>query len=356
MYSLLITFALIATLFSFLCSLWEAVLLSITPSYAQAMITDGHATGKRLQEFKDNIDRPLAAILSLNTAAHTIGAVGVGSQASIIWAEANPLITSVAVPVVMTLVILILSEIVPKTIGANHWQKLTPFTVNSVVVVIYLLYPLVWLGQFLTQWLKKDKSQSVFSHAEFLALAEIGVEEGQVEAAYPEIIGNLLSLGAAQAKDVLTPRTVVVTASQDQSIRDFYRNHKNLPFSRIPLTRAGDSDVITGYFLKDTMLECLLHGWGSRPLRQIRHDIITVPETFTLRTLFNTFIERREHIALVVDEFGGMAGIVTMEDIIESLIGTEILDESDLVSDMRKLAREEWERHSREKGVIRYEE
>lgn len=356
MYSLLLAFFLIAIVFSFLCSLWEAVLLSITPSYAQMMFKQGGATGRRLQEFKENIDRPLVAILSLNTAAHTIGAVGVGAQAAAIWSEANPLITGVAVPIVMTMAILVFSEIIPKTIGANYWQKLARFTVNSMVVVIALLYPLVWLGQWLTQWLKKDKTQPVFSHSEFLAMAEIGVEEGHIQASHPTIIKNLLSLEETVARDVMTPRPVVMSAPEELAIGDYYEANQNLPFSRIVLTRPDDKDTVTGYILKDTMLESLLHGREGEPLKNLKHDIITVPPSFGLPELFNLFIEKREHIALVVNEFGGLDGIITLEDIIETLIGQEIIDETDQNANMREVARKEWEQHRRRHGFLEFEE
>lgn len=356
MYSLLIIFFLVALVFSFLCSLWEAVLLSITPSYARVMIRKGGTTGRRLQQFKENVDRPLAAILSLNTAAHTIGAVGVGAQASIIWAESNPLITSVAMPVAMTLGILIFSEIIPKTIGANHWQKLAPFTVNSLVVVIALLYPLVWMSQFITQWLKRDKSQPVFSHSEFLALAEIGVEEGHVGPHHPKIIHNLLNLDKTVARDIMTPRPVVMAASEAMTVEEFYEPHKNLPFSRIIMTSEQDQDAVTGYFLKDTLLEFLVHKRGHEPLKTLCHEIISVHERFKLSDLINEFIEKREHIALVVDEFGNMAGIVTLEDCIEKLMDTEILDETDLDADMRELARKKWRKRRGDPGIISFED
>lgn len=352
----MIVFFLVALVFSFLCSLWEAVLLSITPSYARVMIRQGRATGRNLQQFEENIDRPLAAILSLNTAAHTVGAVGVGAQASIIWAESHPLVTSVGMPVAMTLGILVLSEIIPKTIGANQWQKLAPFTVNSLVVVIALLYPLVWMSQFLTQWLKRDKSQSVFSHSEFLAMAEIGVEEGHMEPAHPVIINNLLSLDQTLAKDIMTPRPVVLAACESTTLEAFYESNQNLPFSRIILTSEEDRDEVVGYFLKDTLLEFLVHERGREPLSTICHEIISVHELFKLSDLINLFIEKREHIALVVDEFGNMAGIVTLEDVIETLMGTEILDESDRDVDMRELARREWRQRRREPGIIRFED
>jgi len=352
MYTLLITFFLISIVVSFLCSLWEAALLSITPSYAQVKLKEGSRIGQQLQSFKENIDRPLAAILTLNTIAHTVGAIGVGAQAAQIWAEANPMVTSVAVPAIMTLGILILSEIIPKTIGANHWQKLAPFMVNSLLVIIFLLYPLVWLTQFITRALKKDKSQSVFSRSEFLAMAEIGVEEGHVEPQQSEVIENLLLLHTVQAKDIMTPRPVVKTASEEMTIQDFFEGNKELPFSRIPLYERDSREDISGYFLKDKLHTSLLQGMASEPLKSIRREIIIIHETFSVPDLFKLFLEKREHIALVVDEFGGMAGIITTEDVIETLLGTEIIDEADHTVDMQALSREKWEQRVRKHGLV----
>ena len=352
MYNLLIIFFLLSIVISFLCSLWEAVLLSITPSYAQVKLKEGSPTGRQLQSFKANIDRPLAAILTLNTIAHTVGAIGVGAQAAKIWADANPLITSVLVPAVMTLGILILSEIIPKTIGANQWQRLAPFTVNSLKVIIILLYPLVWFAQLITSALKKDKSQSIYSHSEFLAMAEIGVEEGHVEPKQSEIIENLLRLHEVQTRDIMTPRPVVMSASEQMTIQAFYDANPNLSFSRIPLYEGDSREEITGYFLKNSLLNSLLNENGSETLGSIKREIPIVHEAYPIRDLFKLFLEQREHFALVVDEFGGMAGIVTMEDVIETLLGTEIIDEADQTVDMQALARKQWEQRARKHGLV----
>jgi CBS domain containing-hemolysin-like protein len=352
MYKLLITFFLISIIVSFLCSLWEAVLLSITPSYAQVKFNEGRSIGRQLQSFKANIDRPLAAILTLNTIAHTVGAIGVGAQAAKIWADANPLITSVLVPAIMTLGILILSEIIPKTLGANQWQRLAPFTVNSLRVAIILLYPLVWLAQFITSALKKDKSQSVYSHSEFLAMAEIGVEEGHVEPNQSEIIENLLRLHEVQARDIMTPRPVVMSASEQTTIQAFYAANPDFPFSRIPLYEGVSREEISGYFLKNSLLKSLLNGKGADKLGTIKREIIIVHESYSIRDLFKLVLEKREHIALVVNEFGGMAGIVTMEDVIETLLGTEIIDEADQAIDMQALAKKKWEQRVRKHGLV----
>lgn len=352
MYSLLIVFFLVSIVVSFLCSLWEATLLSITPSYAQLKLKEGTRTGHQLQQFKKNVDRPLAAILTLNTIAHTVGAIGVGAQAAAIWADTNPLITAVLVPAVMTLAILVLSEIIPKTFGAMHWQRLAPFTVNSLTLVIAALYPLVWLSQLITGVMKRGKERSVFSHSEFLAMAEIGVEEGHVQPQQSEIIQNLFELHAVPVKDVMTPRTVVTMAPESMTIRAFFEVNKKLPFSRIPLHEDGRNEAVTGYFMKDTMLQSLLHDMGEKPLKVLKRNITVVPVSQGIHDVFDNFLANQEQIALVVDEFGGMAGIVTMEDLIETLLGTEIIDEYDDVADMRAVARRKWEAHAKTHEII----
>jgi len=353
MYKLLITFFLVAITASFLCSLLEAVLLSITPTYARVKLKEGGRVGRQLEFFKSNIDQPLAAILTLNTIAHTVGAIGVGEQSAKIWADANPMITAVVVPTIMVLGILILSEIIPKTLGANHWQKLVPFTVSTLRVIIFLLYPLVWFSQIITRTLKRDKSQSIFSRSEFLAMAEIGVTEGVVEQQDSEIIGNLLRMVTVRAKDITTPRTVVRLASEEQTIKDFYKTAGELPFSRIPLFEGNVKEHISGYFLKAELLESLVEGKGDLTLNTIKRDITVVHDNLPISDLFNQFLENREHIALVVDEYGGMAGIVTMEDVMETLLGMEITDESDSTVDMQALARKNWEARARRIGLIK---
>jgi CBS domain containing-hemolysin-like protein len=352
MYTLLIVFFLVAIVISFLCSLWEAVLLSITPSYAQIKVQEGGALGHRLQSFKENIDRPLAAILTLNTIAHTVGAIGVGDQASKIWSEANPLITSLLIPVLMTLAILVLSELIPKTLGANYWRELASFTARSLALIIKLLAPLVWFSQFITRALKKDEVESAFTRKDFLAMADIGAKHGVFEQQESEILGNMLRFHAVTAKDVMTPRTVVKAASACQSIRQFFEQNRDLRFSRIPLYENDSRDHVIGYMLKDEMLASMVEGDPDAVLRSLNRSIIAVPENHPITELLNRFLAAREHIALVTDEFGGMAGIVTLEDVIETLIGAEIVDESDHTADMQVLARRHWERRARRLGLI----
>ena len=351
MLSLLIGFFALSIGFSFLCSLWEAVLLSVTPSYAQMRLSEGAPIGRHLQRFKANIDRPLAAILTLNTIAHTVGAIGVGAQATVIWADANPLITSLLIPTLMTLGILVLSEIIPKTLGAVYWKELAPFTVTSLHILLRILAPLVWMSQGVTRLLKKDKSMTVFSRNDFLAMAKLGEKEGVIARDESEIISNLLRFKTIKARDVMTPRTVVHAADQEQSIAAFHERSPDLRFSRIPVFR-DIKDHIVGYVMKNDVLEAIVGGRGEETLAQLMREILIVPEIYAIPELFRQFLSKREQIALVVDEFGGMSGIVTMEDVIETLLGMEIVDESDDIEDMQALARQVWEKRARELGII----
>ncbi|WP_421947950.1 CNNM domain-containing protein [Phaeodactylibacter xiamenensis] len=356
---MLLLFFSMSILFSFLCSIWEAVLLSITPSFVEVTYKQGTKTGQLLKTFKEDIDRPLSAILTLNTIAHTVGAIGVGSQAGKMYGDQNMVLGSFELPfsveafvgAAMTLAILILSEIIPKTLGANNWKQLSGFTVNSLNVVIFALYPLVWLSQLITRSMKKDKNKSVLSRADFSAMAEIGEKEGIFRSNESRIIHNLLRLNTIRTKDVMTPRTVVKAANQERTIQEFYDKNEKLQFSRIPVF-AESKDHINGFVLKDEILSNIIKNNGSAPLRDIMREILIINEQIPLPDLFNQLMEKREHIALVVDEFGGMAGIVTMEDVIETLLGIEIVDEQDNIEDMQLLARKNWEKRAKVLGLL----
>ena len=338
MYSLLLSFFFLALIFSFFCSLWEAVLLSITPSHARLEFQQGTRVGRYLEDFKANVDRPLAAILTLNTIAHTVGAIGVGDQAATIWAQANPWITRIAVPATMTIAILVFSEIVPKTIGALYWPYFVTFTAHSLRTLTVALAPFIWLSQYITRRLKRGTTQPVLTRTDFVAMAELGAQEGVFEEEESEMIGNLIRFKAVQAGDVMTPRTVVEVAAENDIIADYFKEAKSLPFSRIPV-HDESKDHITGYVLRTELLLALLEGRGDQRVATLRREIVAVGETYAITDLFTALRARQEHLAVVLDEFGGMAGIVSMEDVIETLLGLEIVDETDATTDMRELAR-----------------
>ncbi len=353
---LLIVFFSISILFSFLCSIWEAVLLSIRPAYTETMKKESPWVGNKIAEFKKNIDQPLAAILTLNTIAHTVGAIGVGSQASKIWADRAinifgfELSVEALVASLMTLAILIISEIIPKTIGATYWKSLSKFTVSSVQVIIWILYPLVWVSQWITKLLKKEKDKSVLSRTDFSIMADIGAREGVIREGEYKIFKNLMRFDSVRAVDVMTPRTVLVSADENTKIEDYYKELSTLRFSRIPIYN-GQVDEMTGYILKNAMLEEIINGNGAKTLSTLKREFKVVHENEKIGTIFESLIEQREQIALVVDEYGGVAGILTTEDIIETLFGLEIMDELDDTADMQKLAREQWGKRAKKMGL-----
>jgi len=355
---LLVTFFTASIFFSFLCSILEAVLLSITPAYVATQDRDNTAISKKLSRFKEDIDRPLAAILTLNTIAHTVGAIGVGAQAAVIFGSTE--IVLFGFPVInaesfiagaMTLAILIFSEVIPKTLGANNWEALTPLSIRVINLLMIVLAPMVWLSQLITKNLKKDKDKPVLSRSDFLVMSELGKDIGILKESEQKIIKNLLRFSRILIKDVMTPRIVVVAEEGSITVKDFHDRNSELPFSRIPVYQDSN-DKVTGYVLKDKILLNLVEGKGEESLNSLRRDIIISHSATPIPDLLDKFIAEKEHIALVVDEYGGTEGIVTMEDIIETLLGIEIVDEMDSAEDMRALARKNWELRARKMGLL----
>lgn len=353
---LLIIFFVLSILFSFLCSVLEAVLLSVTPSYVQVQLQEGSVTGKLLSEYKEDIDRPLSAILTLNTIAHTVGAIGVGAQAGALFGENNLNLFGTELPIsmesviasVMTLAILVLSEIIPKTIGANSWQALAPFTVRTLKILLWILKPFVWLSQRITKSLKKDKERSVLSRADFTAMAQVGEESGTLEEHESTIIKNLLEFEKLSVRDIMTPKTVLIMGRSTELLEDYYRENTPIRFSRIPIFRETRDDII-GIALKDELLQKLVESKGDMPLKDIVREVSFVQDDMPLPALFDHFTTKRDHLSMVVDNYGSVVGLVTMEDLFETLLGQEIMDEMDEVADLQKLARRKWEERFKNK-------
>ena len=345
---LLFVYLFIALFFSFLCSLLEAALLSITPSFIAAKVNENKSYARSLKKFKEEVDLPLSAILTLNTFAHTIGAAGVGAQAQKVWGNEYLSITSA----VLTLLILILSEIIPKTIGASFWKRLAPFTARTLTVLIYSpLYPFIVLSKFITKILNKQKGSAILSRAEFQAMAEIGVQEGIFKKEESQILMNLMKFNNIVVKSIMTPRTVVVASSEDTTIKNFFEKYQKIRVSRIPIYREN-IDNISGYVLKDDLMQNMIDKKWHRQLKTLSRNIMVVNEKMPIIRLFYKLIQQKEHIAMVVGEYGEMSGIVTMEDVIETLLGAEIVDELDNIEDMQKQAMQIWERRAKRLGLI----
>lgn len=344
-------------LFSFLCSIWEAVLLSITPTYITAKVNEGSKLGGILKEYKKDIDKPLSAILTLNTIAHTLGAIGVGAQAGNVFGNniINLFGLSISyesiIAALMTLCILLLSEIIPKTLGANNWKALTPFTVQSLRVLMFVLTPFVWISQILTRFLKKNKSESVLSRSDFAALANEGHAAGSLAKNEHSIIQNLLQLEDLTVNDIMTPRTVMFKAFASETVQEFYSKNTALRFSRIPLFDKNADDII-GFALKDEILEEIVKGNTTTKLGDIKRKITSIDDDTNLYDFLNKLTKEKEHIALVNDKYGSIVGVVTMEDLFETLLGIEITDESDNIADLQKYARQKWEERAKKNGLI----
>jgi len=332
---------------SFLCSILEATLLSVSHSYIAIMERKGSYTGKLLRKYKEDIDRPLSAILSLNTIAHTVGAAGVGAQAQVVFGNAYVAITSA----VLTFLILVLSEIIPKTLGATYWRKLAPFAARTLRILMVLLYPLVVMLQAITRWLSNEENIPSFSREEFGALADLGVEEGVFEEEESRIFKNLIRFNSLRVKDIMTPRTVVVGFDENLKVGDVSDNVEQLHFSRLPVY-GKERDVVTGYVLKNDLLLMMARTETETKLKELKRDILIVPEMMPLQDFFEQLMKKQEHIAIVVDEYGGFAGVVTMEDLVETLLGMEIIDEVDNIEDMQKMARKKWMERAKRLGIV----
>ena len=323
---------------SFLCSILEAGLLSVTPSHVAKLEQDRPKVGRRIRALKLHVDRPLAAILSLNTIANTAGAAGVGAEAQRLYGSQALAIASA----ILTLAILIFSEILPKTLGAMYWRRLTGFMATVLPVMIVVLLPFVWLSETITRSLKRRRTTQTFSREEFAALARVGEEQGVFDESEMRILRNLFHFGSLRTRDIMTPRTVMFSLEENTTVRDAVAERGAMIFSRIPIWKESP-DQMTGYILKDQLLLRAARDELDVPVQSFAREALMVPDTIPLPSLFEKLLDNREHIAIVVDEYGGTDGVVTMEDVLETLIGLEIVDEMDSVQDMRAMARSKWE-------------
>lgn len=347
---LLFTYLGIALVFSFLCSILEAVLLSTSSIFINMKLKEGRKYATRLDHYKKNIDLPLSAILTLNTFAHTIGAAGVGSQVQQLWGNEYLAIASI----ILTLIILIGSEIIPKTLGALYWKELSRFTVVSLRIMIYSpLYPFIIFTNFITRRLRGEKSgKSAISEPEFRAITDSVIEDGVIEDEESRILQNLMKFKSILVKSIMTPQIVIKAAEERTTIEEFYENNQDIPYSRIPVYHK-ELNQFSGFVLKDEVMEMIIEKRGEEPLKTIARPITLVNEDTPIIGLFSKLIERKAHIAIVVDEYGMVSGLVTMEDLFETLIGLEIVDELDDVVDMQVLARKNWEARAKKLGLIK---
>jgi len=332
--TLLLFYLTLAIGVSFVCSLCEAALLTLTHADAELMSRDGRRSGAALVRMKEQIDRPLAAILTLNTISHTVGAAGVGAQAIVVFGDA----WVGAVSAVLTLLILVVSEIIPKTIGASYARPLAAASTYTIVAMIWLTWPIVVALNALSRFFQASGHEAAHSREQLAVIADLASRHGVLAPSESAVLDNILRLQAVRVADILTPRTVTFTLPDTRTVAEVLAEHPTIGYTRIPVHAADNADDLTGVVLKHEIYEAALNSNAIAPLASIKRDIHYIPDTATALHALDEFARTGHHLFAVVDERGIFAGIVTLEDVIESILGTEIVDETDTVADLRALA------------------
>ena len=322
---------------SFLCSVLEATLMSTPISYITLREDEGYKPATRMKAYKQDSSRPIAAILSLNTIANTIGAAGVGRQATIIFgSEWFGLVSALT-----TILILVFSEIIPKTIGTTHWKSLMGFAASTIRVLIVILFPIVWCVEGLQKLITPKSAADVtsISREEVGAMADVAEETGELDEDENEIIQNLINIDDITASQAMTPRVVAAIAPESMSVAAFYRDRRYFHHSRIPLYDEND-EYITGYVLRMEAIQKVAEDKFDTTLGSLRREVESFQESTPIQEIWGRMVERNEQIAIIINEYGAFQGILTLEDIIETILGDEIVDERDAVEDMQQLARD----------------
>ena len=331
---LIILFLLGALSLSFLCSILEAVLLSTPMSFISMKESQGSKTASLMKQYKVNVDRPVGAILSLNTIAHTIGSAGVGAESIKVFGdEYFGLISAI-----LTLLILVFSEIIPKTIGASYWRSLAMPSTKIIHVLIFITYPLVLLSELITKVFTPKNHQASVSREEVSAMVDVGTTEGIFRESESKIIKSCIRLIGVKAREIMTPSVVVETANVNLTIKEFYEQQA-WNFSRIPVY-DNSKDYVIGYVLKDVVLKELSEDKFETKLSDLVRPILSFNEDDSVYQIWEKMLEKREHISIILDEYGCLRGVVSMEDVIETMTGVEIVDEYDVAVDMRAFAKE----------------
>ena len=343
--ALLFTYFFLAVVVSFCCSVMEAVMLSTTSVYVRAVIKKRKAYGHLLKSLKSQVNRPLSAILTLNTFANMVGAAGVGAQVHTLYGSAYVTVASL----VLTLVILVLSEIIPKTIGANYWRTLAPIVVYLVSTLIFALYPAVWFSEKLNRLLLRKKTTSI-TREDMIVTAEMGASEGTIGQKESRVIKNLLMLDTLKVSEIMTPRAVILAFDKKLKIKEAMEKNQPIRFSRVPLYE-GSLDQIVGFIHRYKILEAYSHDLFDISLEEYMKPIHSIPDQISVAAALDQLIKRKEHIFIAVDSYGVLTGLVTLEDAIETLLGVEIVDEFDSVEDMRQYALEKWQMRKKTIGL-----
>lgn len=333
--TLLLIYIFIALGFSFLCSIAEAVILSVSPAYISVLEKNKKPSGALLSSLSQDINKPLSAILTLNTIAHTMGAAGAGAQAASVFGDAYLGVISA----VLTLLILVFSEIIPKTLGATYWRQLAPITAYFLKYLVIVLYPFVVMSQKLTKGMTKESPLRGLSRNEFHAIAELSAQEGQLAEHEYRFLQSLLALHEVKVKDAMTHRTALFSIPETLTVAEFFAKHSDIHYSRIPVYEQDSSENVNGFVMRADLLVSQAKGNGDTLVSTYRKSMVTLLSSMPLSATFDHFLSRQVHMLLVVDEYGGLEGILTLEDLLERLLGIDIIDETDNSVGMQRFAR-----------------
>jgi len=342
-WTLLFLYFFLAIGISFFCSVWEAVILSVTDPYIANLKNTRPRAGDRLEDLKLRIGRPLTSVLTLNTVAHTVGAMAVASQVAALGGGKWDVLAGA----VMTIAILVTSEIIPKNLGARYWRSWAPWVGFCLVWLSRLMTPVIWLIGLFS---REHQREAAFSRDELKVMAQMGTMQGELKEDESRILENLLQLKDMSVREVMTPRVVVFALGEETTVRQYLERHDSSPFSRVPVF-SENRDDIRGFVLKHDILLAAAQGKDKLRLRDLSRPIAAVPEVTKLTDAFQHLVANRHHVAIVLDEYGGMNGLVTMEDVVETLLGLEIVDEADTREDMQEFARNLWSTRASKMGI-----
>ena len=343
---LLVFYFSLAVLVSFICSLLESVILSASYTHVESLSQSGVRYAPLLKSMKYQISRPLSAILTINTIANTLGAAGVGAQAHKIYG--NNFVTIFSV--ILTFVILVFSEILPKTLGASYWRSLLPMSVYLIRFFMLICYPFVQLSLYVNK-IFRIRSRHI-TREDIIGAAQMGVNEGAIYRNEGELIENILKLKSKKVSEIMTPRTVITAFNKKMTVDEVLKQYQPLRFARIPIYEES-LDQVVGMVHRYKILEARSQGCEKLAIENYLTPLHTVPENISITAALDQFIKRKEHIFLVVDEYGSVSGLVTMEDVVETILGIEIVDELDSVADLREQALKQWkQKKNRFKSVF----
>ena len=344
---LVLLFVLVITI-SFLCSILESILLSTNMAYISVLETKDPVSGKRLKNLKTNIDKSIASILILNTIANTLGATAIGVQAQNVFEGDSNLVLFVSI--VLTFLILFLAEIIPKTIGAVYWKQLAPGASRVISIFIFITYPIIIITQFVTKKISngKDNSDSI-SREELIHSTLLSEEEGIIGDLESDIIENTLNLNDVKIKDILTPRSVMYAIEKNVIIKDILEDKRTYKFSRVPVYDETIDNIVGVVLTKKIFKQAIKD--KDVTIEEIMHPVFTLNENIPVAKAMNILIKKKEHMFIVLDNYDQTEGLVTLEDCIETLLGLEIMDESDTTADMRSLALDKMKAKRKEKEL-----